>query len=154
MTLTKGFFYYSSGDIELLEIDSFFTKDSLLDVMFGDFELGQVNFWFGGRNVTAYTHYDTSHNLHTIIRGRKKFLLFPPSAHKHLKLYPSLHTFYRQVQVDILNLTQAQFRELLFETPFPRSRANTRRDTVHPSILVPLCSDPGAYHLTQRLEPE
>ena len=112
----QNFYYYASGDIDHLQLGSFFTADSLPDVTFGDFEPGQVNFWFGGKDVTAYTHYDTSHNLHTIIRGRKRFLLFPPSAYKYLKLYPSLHTFYRQVQVDILNTTQAQFRELLFET--------------------------------------
>jgi hypothetical protein len=140
----QRFFYYASGDIELLHIDSFFTRDSLLDVTFGDFELGQVNFWFGGRNVTAYTHYDTSHNLHTIIRGRKKFLLFPPSAHKHLKLYPSLHTFYRQVQVDILNLTQAQFRDLLFETPFLEV-VLTRGETLY----IP----PYWFHCVVTLEP-
>ena len=110
--------HYASGGLELLQIEDVFTSDSLLKVTFGDFEPGQVNFWFGSENVTAYTHYDTSYNLHTVIQGRKKFLLLPPSAYKHLKLYPSLHTFYRQIQVDILNMTQEQFRELLFETPF------------------------------------
>lgn len=114
------------------------------DVTFGDFEPGEVNFWFGGKKVTAYTHYDTSYNLHTIIRGRKRFLLFPPSAYKYLKLYPSLHTFYRQVQVDVLNLTQAQFRELLFETPFQEVEL-TRGETLY----IP----PYWFHCVVTLEP-
>lgn len=114
----KDHYMYASGDIDLLQMNNVFTSDSLEQVTFGDFEPGQVNFWFGSENVTAYTHYDTSHNLHTVIRGHKKFLLLPPSAYKYLKLYPSLHTFYRQTQVDILNLTQSEFRELLFQTSF------------------------------------
>lgn len=112
----KEQYNYASGSLELLQINDVFTNDSLSRVTFGNFEPGEVNFWFGSEGVTAYTHYDTSHNLHTIIQGRKKFIIFPPSAYKYLKLYPSIHTFYRQVQVDILNLTQQEYRELLFET--------------------------------------
>ena len=113
----KKQYIYAAGGLELLKIDNVFTSDMLLKVTFGGFEPGEVNYWFGSKDVTAYTHYDTSHNLHTIIQGRKKFIMFPPSAYKYLKLYPSLHTFYRQVQVDILDLPQQEFRELLFETP-------------------------------------
>lgn len=105
-------YYYASGGIELLKLEDVFTEESLQKVTFGDYEPGQVNFWFGGENVTAYTHYDTSHNLHAIMYGRKRFLLFPPAAYKELELYPSLHEFYRQVQTDIFNLTQPEFKTL------------------------------------------
>ena len=143
-TSRTKFYYYATGDLELLQIDGVFTSDELLNVMFGDFEPGQVNFWFGGENVTAYTHYDTSHNLHTVIRGRKRFILFPPSAYKYLKLYSSLHTFYRQAQVDILNLTQPEFRELLFETPLLEV-VLTQRETIY----IP----PYWFHCVVTLEP-
>ena len=112
----KRQYYYASGGVELLQFKRIYTDESLQKLTFGNFEPGQVNFWFGGENVTAYTHYDTSYNLHSIIRGRKKFILFPPSAYKALKLYPSLHEFYRQVQANVLNLTRQEYRELLFQT--------------------------------------
>lgn len=137
-------YYYASGSIELLQVEGIFTDDMLLKVSFGNFEPGQVNFWFGGENVTAYTHYDTSYNLHTVVRGRKMFFLLPPSAYQHLKLYPSLHTFYRQVQVDILELTQREFRELLFETQVLKVML-TRGETLY----IP----PYWFHCVVTLEP-
>ena len=92
--------FYASGDISLLKLDGLYTEDLLKEVTFpNQLGQGQVNFWFSTKNVTAYTHYDTSDNLHVTIYGKKKFLLFPPSAHLQLKLYPCLHQFYRQVQV-------------------------------------------------------
>ena len=99
-------YYYSSGGIELLNshVDGeIFSEDSLESLTFPSHQhrLGQVNYWFGSENVTAYTHYDTSYNLHMIVRGRKKFILFPPDAYNTLQLYPCLHQFYRQVYTDI-----------------------------------------------------
>ena len=99
-----GYYYYASGGIELLELKDTYTAASLSTLTFPSHDgLGQVNFWFGQKNVTAYTHYDTSHNLHAMIYGKKTFLLFPPSANIELRLHPALHQFYRQVHKDILN---------------------------------------------------
>ena len=100
-----GYYYYASGGIELLKLDTeICTKQSLDLVTFPSHEgFGQINFWFGKENVTAYTHYDTSHNLHALIYGKKKFLLFPPSSYSELGLHPCLHQFYRQVHADVLN---------------------------------------------------
>ena len=140
----KKHYYYASGGVELLRLEDIFTSDLLLKVSFGDSEPGQVNFWFGSENVTAYTHYDTSHNLHTVVHGRKKFILFPPSIYEYLKLYPSLHTFYRQVQVDILDLPRKDFRELLFETSMLEV-VLTQRQTLY----IP----PYWFHCVVTLEP-
>ena len=100
-----GYYYYSSGGMELLQVDDIFTKESLKSLTFSShlhtFGLGQVNYWLGKENVTAYTHYDTSYNLHMVAYGQKKFIIFPPEAYRELKLYPCLHQFYRQVQTDI-----------------------------------------------------
>ncbi|XP_065896697.1 hypoxia-inducible factor 1-alpha inhibitor-like isoform X2 [Dysidea avara] len=97
---SDGYYYYASGGIELLGINSsseVYSDELLRQVTFRSHNsLGQVNFWIGSGNVTAHTHYDTSHNLHVVIRGRKKFLLWPPSDYHHLKLYPCLHHYYRQ----------------------------------------------------------
>ena len=102
-----GYYYYSSGGIELLEVDDIFTQESLRSLTFsGNLkhgELGQVNYWLGKANVTAYTHYDTSYNLHMVAYGQKRFIIFPPDAYHTLQLYPCLHQFYRQVQTDIFD---------------------------------------------------
>ena len=105
-----GHFYYSSGGIEMLKLsDSIYTNNSLKSLTFPSHKgLGQVNFWFGKENVTAYTHYDTSQNLHAMVYGKKTFLLFPPSAYTELNLHPCLHQFYRQVHTDILDANVAK----------------------------------------------
>ena len=103
-----GHYYYSSGGVELLQIDNIFTDESLKSLTFSQHllsygELGQVNYWLGKENVTAYTHYDTSYNLHAVMYGQKKFIIFPPEAYRELGLYPCLHQLYRQVQTDIFD---------------------------------------------------
>ena len=100
-----GYFYYSSGGIEMLKLsDTVYSEESLKMLTFPTHkELGQVNFWFGKENVTAYTHYDTSQNLHAMVYGQKTFLLLPPSAYSELNLYPCLHQFYRQVHTNVLD---------------------------------------------------
>ena len=105
-----GHFYYSSGGIEMLKLnDSIYTENSLKSLTFPPHKgLGQVNFWFGKENVTAYTHYDTSQNLHAMVYGKKTLLLFPPSAYTELNLYPCLQQFYRQVHTDILDANVAE----------------------------------------------
>lgn len=96
-TNNNGQYFYSSGPIDNL---SFKSVELLSNITFPSHKgSGQVNYWFGGTNVTAYTHYDTSHNLHLLIKGKKRFLLYPPSYHYILKLYPCLHSLYRQAQV-------------------------------------------------------
>ena len=102
-----GSFYYASGGIELLNLGQSGSKESHLSMTFPSHleaysEPGQVNFWLGRANVTAYTHYDTSYNLHFVASGKKKFLLFPPDSYLELGLYPCLHQLYRQVGVDVL----------------------------------------------------
>lgn len=89
----------------MLELnDTIYSEESLKMLTFPTHkELGQVNFWFGKENVTAYTHYDTSQNLHAMVYGQKTFLLLPPSAYSELNLYPCLHQFYRQVHTNVLD---------------------------------------------------
>ena len=94
-----GQYFYSSGSIDNLNL-TFLVDQSISNITFPPHKgRGQVNYWFGGTNVTAYTHYDTSHNLHLMIKGKKRFILYPPSYHALLNLYPCLHSLYRQIQV-------------------------------------------------------
>eukprot|EP00054_Salpingoeca_dolichothecata_P023232 m.154117 g.154117 ORF g.154117 m.154117 type:complete len:425 (-) comp24620_c0_seq1:192-1466(-) len=60
-----------------------------------------ANVWLSGDNVTAWTHYDTSHNFYIPLFGQKVFHLLPPSAAPSLRLHPSFHHLYRQTQVDM-----------------------------------------------------
>ena len=103
-----GLYYYANGGIELLNLGDVESEKNLRTMTFSSHlstysEPGQVNFWLGMTNVTAYTHYDTSYNLYYVAEGRKKFILIPPSSYSRLKLYPCLHQYYRQVSIDILS---------------------------------------------------
>ncbi len=103
-----GFYYYASGGFEMLNLEGGLGSEESQKSMTFPSHLeaysrsGQVNFWLGRENVTAYTHYDTSYNFHMVVEGEKRFLLFPPSAYSKLTLYPCLHTLYRQVSTDVL----------------------------------------------------
>lgn len=62
-----------------------------------------MSLWIGRAGVTAYPHYDSSHNLFVQVRGSKRFILAPPEAARcGLGLFPSLHPFYRQAQRDLM----------------------------------------------------
>ena len=60
----------------------------------------KVSNWFGTAPHTTPTHYDESHNCYVQVHGRKRFFLAPPSAAAHLRLYPTLHAYPRQSQVN------------------------------------------------------
>lgn len=63
-----------------------------------------MSVWIGQAGVTAWPHYDSSHNLFVQIKGRKRFQLAAPVAARcGMGLYPALHPFYRQAQRDILD---------------------------------------------------
>ena len=96
-----GYYYYASGGMELLDLNDPVYTDELLEMLTfrshsnAGMGMGQVNFWFGKENVTAYPHYDTSYNLHMMVHGKKQFLLYPPSTLSS-RLHPCLHQLYRQ----------------------------------------------------------
>ena len=54
--------------------------------------------WMGRRGTVAQTHHDRSNNLFSQIVGRKRFVLYPPSAHWDLRMYPVTHPSRRQSQ--------------------------------------------------------
>lgn len=94
-----AYYYYSTGDVSLLKLSNM-PKALSDDLKFPPYQGSeQINYWFGSTNVTAYPHYDTSHNLHIVVRGKKRFIVYPPSSYKELVLFPCLHSLYRQVQV-------------------------------------------------------
>jgi hypothetical protein len=59
-----------------------------------------VNVWFGGPGITAQQHYDQAQNFYCQVRGKKRFLIAPPSSWFRLYPYPTEHPCDRQSQVD------------------------------------------------------
>eukprot|EP00051_Salpingoeca_urceolata_P019136 m.275650 g.275650 ORF g.275650 m.275650 type:complete len:330 (-) comp19356_c1_seq9:3938-4927(-) len=84
----------------------------------------EVNLWIGTKGVEAHPHYDTSENFYLPLFGKKTFVVAPPSVHKAVRLYPSLHWHYRQTQVSNLNDTgqalviELQAGQVLYLPPF------------------------------------
>lgn len=56
--------------------------------------VGLASLWLGGANVTTQLHYDVDHNTHVQLIGRKRWLIFPPSASRLLSMYGFLHPRY------------------------------------------------------------
>ena len=54
-----------------------------------------------GRGTITHTHIDESRNFYTQIRGEKTFRLWPPRAHRALRLFPESHPAYRQAQATL-----------------------------------------------------
>jgi len=59
----------------------------------------ELNMWSGTDNVTTPLHYDVTHNFYVQVKGRKRFVLFPPSDWRKLYLYPRIHPSTRMSQV-------------------------------------------------------
>ncbi|KAF0717749.1 Aste57867_2118 [Aphanomyces stellatus] len=60
-----------------------------------------VKLWLGGPRVVANLHYDATHNIFHQVCGKKRFILFPPSAFEHLYIHSRLHPSHRQSQLDV-----------------------------------------------------
>ena len=55
--------------------------------------------WLSQGGVVTPLHYDYYHNFYHQLHGTKTFLLFPPSAHAALHLFPALHPAHRSTQL-------------------------------------------------------
>eukprot|EP01112_Ceratiomyxa_fruticulosa_P011645 TRINITY_DN3178_c0_g1_i1.p1 TRINITY_DN3178_c0_g1~~TRINITY_DN3178_c0_g1_i1.p1 ORF type:complete len:217 (+),score=50.42 TRINITY_DN3178_c0_g1_i1:681-1331(+) len=96
----NSLYYYLSKNLE--EIDSELKKDLSpnMDWLQASNQGVSSNLWIGAGGVTAHAHYDSFHNFFVQLYGKKKFLLSPPSQWESLQLYPRLHPFYRQSQLN------------------------------------------------------
>ena len=63
----------------------------------------QIMLWMGGGGVTTPTHNDAFHNVYVQLKGEKQFILFPPSLHAQLHVFPALHPQHQQSQVLLYN---------------------------------------------------
>lgn len=61
----------------------------------------EARLWLGSAGVSTAAHYDRKHNLFLQVSGRKRFVLLPPSAHRHLRLYPRWHGSQRQSRLHL-----------------------------------------------------
>jgi len=63
--------------------------------------------WIGKGGVTTPTHNDAFHNVYVQLKGTKRFILFPPSLHTKLHLFPALHPQHQQSQLLLYNMTDS-----------------------------------------------
>ena len=79
--------------------------------------------WLGKEGVAAHCHIDAMHNFFVHIRGRKRFVLFPPSLSEDtLFMYPKLHAGTGQSQIDFLNPDVEAFPEFFTDRVQERIR--------------------------------
>lgn len=94
----KEYLYFSGGYEN-------FPRSLITDVEPNDFlavnnDGKDIMIWLGGKDVTAQTHYDHSHNMYAQIFGTKTFILSPPSEFPKLYVHPFSHPSARQSQVN------------------------------------------------------
>lgn len=63
-------------------------------------------------NATSLAHFDTYDNRHTVLEGKKRFLLSPPGDYKLYRLHPFSHPHVRQAQVHFANPDERFKREV------------------------------------------
>ncbi|EFH48168.1 transcription factor jumonji domain-containing protein [Arabidopsis lyrata subsp. lyrata] len=61
-------------------------QDIQTPTLLGEKSLSSINFWMNSAQARSSTHYDPHHNLLCVVSGRKKVVLWPPSASP--SLYP------------------------------------------------------------------
>lgn len=60
-----------------------------------------VNLWLGPAGAIAHGHYDGYHNAFVQLKGRKRFILLPPTAWSVLGVYPFLHPHHAQAAANL-----------------------------------------------------
>lgn len=65
--------------------------------------LWSINLWLGAGGNTSYLHFDPDQNILTVLKGSKKFILFPPSEAKLLYQNTSKNTNRLMSSVDIFD---------------------------------------------------
>eukprot|EP01035_Chromulina_nebulosa_P024693 gene24693-32165_t len=88
------------------ESDSFFIVDST--------EFLGINCRFGMNGIIAAAHYDGKRNFIAMIRGRKRYVLLPPSECSRLDLYPRGHPSARHAMVDWADISQLRENSKLY----------------------------------------
>ena len=81
----------------------------------------ELRMWLGSAGNVATSHYDDTHNTHTVLYGAKRFQVLPPQSVKMLSLFPTGHPSDRQSQVrNLSNVGDA----------FPKARGVKRQEAV------------------------
>lgn len=80
--------------------DSLMVKDERFSVG-EEHRFRQTHVWVAPAGTVTPAHFDVYHNFFAQLHGRKRFLLFPPSAWQQLYLYPILHPGGRSSQVNL-----------------------------------------------------
>lgn len=71
--------------------------------VFASSEQATFRLWVGSAGTRTPAHHDWSHNFYVLLQGRKRFVLFPPSAASDLYLFPFLHPHATKSQIDVLS---------------------------------------------------
>lgn len=82
---TGSVFYLQSSVVqhELPELSPLFPFDLLLPE---ELRQGSPRLWIGSGGHRVGLHFDIDHNLHCVVAGHKRFLIYPPSALPHVYL--------------------------------------------------------------------
>eukprot|EP00040_Diaphanoeca_grandis_P009014 m.47250 g.47250 ORF g.47250 m.47250 type:complete len:796 (-) comp20448_c1_seq1:160-2547(-) len=116
--------------------DIFWTeKDSKLQKQF---------LWLSSAGTVTNTHFDQDHNIFVQLVGKKRFTLFPASAHRRMHSYPRLHPLWHKSQVNIENPDFVKFGD------YPK-QSERWVVTVGPgdALYIP----PYTWHNVETLEP-
>lgn len=108
----NGPFYYFSQNLKQLGSKIFHDVEAYTSNLMVTTRDKRINIWIGGRGSTAQGHYDATHNMYIQLKGMKRFKLYEPAAWRYMYLYPALHPFHRQSQVDFYNPDLKRFPEM------------------------------------------
>jgi hypothetical protein len=75
-----------------------------------------INCRFGMRGVIAAAHYDGKRNFIAMIRGRKRYVIQPPTACENLHLYPRGHPSARHSELTWSDLSQLRSNPDLYNS--------------------------------------
>lgn len=132
---------YASTDLKRLGAASVADVQPLAPYEHREHGAVSAHMWLSVGRAEACAHYDQSHNMYTQVVGRKRFYLWPPSAHDQLQFFPWLHSHQRQSSVpDPRAALAALGHELILEEgdalyiPPVRARSAGR---VHATCVLP-----------------
>eukprot|EP00301_Raphidiophrys_heterophryoidea_P010938 c1629_g1_i1.p1 GENE.c1629_g1_i1~~c1629_g1_i1.p1 ORF type:complete len:366 (-),score=66.28 c1629_g1_i1:314-1411(-) len=94
-----GKFLYFTGDVPDAMIPEI--SPGLDEMLSLGPQKSAISLWAGQASVLSPCHYDGYRNFYTVLLGRKRFRIFPPTAADSLRPYPYLHPHHAQCQTNV-----------------------------------------------------
>lgn len=114
---TSPFMYFGEDLADICDGKLNADIEPVTPFLLGRNDVSQRLIWIGGKGVVTNTHFDAYENVYLQIKGRKQFLLSPPTDYYKMAVYPRMHPSDRQSRIEWVDSNDPPLHQLQYEFP-------------------------------------